>query len=75
MRPVLDGVEVCADEARERCSTTIQAAGLHVVVVESVVVRVVGALRSCYPADLSGHTAVSHLRDRRGRPQRSGSDC
>jgi hypothetical protein len=57
---VLDGVEVCADEACERCSTTIQAAGAHVIVVASVA-SVGGALSSCYLGDLSGDTAVSHL--------------
>ena len=62
MRVELDGGEVRGDEWRERCSTTIQAAGAYVIVVETVVPSRGAALSSCYLADLSGDTAVSHLR-------------
>ena len=62
MRLELDGVEVWADEWRERCSTTIQAAGAYVIVVETVVPSRTVGLSSCYLADLNGATAVSHLR-------------
>jgi len=62
MRVELDGVEIWGDEWRERCSTTIQAAGAYVIVVESVVPSRAAALSSCYLADLSGDTAASHLR-------------
>ena len=62
MRLELEGVEVWADEWRERCSTTIQAAGAYVIVVETVVPSRTAGLSSCYLADLSGRTAVSHLR-------------
>ena len=62
MRLELEGVEVWADEWRERCSTTIQAAGAYVIVVETVVPSRTVGLSSCYLADLNGATAVSHLR-------------
>ena len=62
MRLELEGVEVWADEWRERCSTTIQAAGAYVIVVETVVPSRTAGLSSCYLADLKGRTAVSHLR-------------
>jgi hypothetical protein len=62
MRLEVDGVEVWGDEWRERCSTTIQAAGAYVIVVETVLPSRSAALSSCYLADLSGETAVSHLR-------------
>ena len=68
MRVQLDGVEVWADEWRERCSTTIQAAGAYVIVVETVVPSRAAGLSSCYLADLSGDTAVSHLRRAPGAP-------
>ena len=54
MRLELEGVEVWADEWRERCSTTIQAAGAYVIVVETVVPSRTAGLSSCYLADLSG---------------------
>ena len=68
MRLELEGVEVWADEWRERCSTTIQAAGAYVIVVETVVRSRAAGLSSCYLADLKGRTAVSHLRRVRGSP-------
>jgi len=68
MRLELDGVEVWADEWRERCATTIQAAGAYVMVVETVVPSRSAGLSSCYLADLSGRTAVSHLRRAPGSP-------
>jgi hypothetical protein len=61
MRLELDGVEALGDEWRERCSTTIQAAGAYVIVVETVLLSRNVALSSCYLAGLSGSTAVSHL--------------
>ena len=54
MRLELEGVEVWADEWRERCSTTIQAAGAYVIVVETVVPSRTAGLSSCYLADLNG---------------------
>ena len=68
MRLELEGVEVWADEWRERCSTTIQAAGAYVIVVETVVPSRTAGLSSCYLADLKGRTAVSHLRRAPGSP-------
>ena len=68
MRLELDGVEVWADEWRERCSTTNQAAGAYVIVVETVVPSRTAGLSSCYLGDLSGRTAVSHLRRAPGSP-------
>ena len=68
MRLELEGVEVWGDEWRERCSTTIQAAGAYVIVVETVVPSRTAGLSSCYLADLKGTTAVSHLRRAPGSP-------
>jgi len=68
MRLELDGLEVWGDEWRERCSTTIQAAGGYVIVVETVVPSRTVGLSSCYLADLKGTTAVSHLHRVRGSP-------
>ncbi len=68
MRLVLVGVEVWADEWRERCSPTIQAAGAYVIVVETVVPSRTAGLSSCYLADLGGRTAVPHLRRAPGLP-------
>ena len=68
MRLELEGVEVWADEWHERCSTTIQAAGAYVIVVETVVPSRTAGLSSCYLADLKGTTAVSHLRRAPGSP-------
>ena len=68
MRLQLEGVEVWADVWRERCSTTIQAAGAYVIVVETVVPSRTAGLSSCYLADLKGTTAVSHLRRAPGSP-------
>jgi len=62
MRLELEGVEVWADEWRERCATTIQAAGAYVVVVETVLPSRATGLSSCYLCNLAGGTAVSHLR-------------
>ncbi|MGA2011695.1 MAG: hypothetical protein ABSH51_14375, partial [Solirubrobacteraceae bacterium] len=68
MRLELDGLEVWGDEWRERCSTTIQAAGGYVIVVETVVPSRTVGLSSCYLADLKGTTAVSHLHRAPGSP-------
>ena len=48
MRLELEGVEVWADEWRERCATTIQAAGAYVIVVETVLPSRATGLSSCY---------------------------
>jgi len=62
MRRELDGVEVSADGWRERCATTIEAAGGYVVVVTSVVQSRAITLISCYLGDLlRAETGVSHL--------------
>jgi hypothetical protein len=61
MRLELEGVQASGNEWRERCSTTIQAAGAYVIVVETVLLGRGVALSSCYLAGLSGSTAVSHL--------------
>lgn len=62
MRRELDGVEAHGEGWRESCSTTIQAAGAYVLVVETVLPSRAAGLSSCYLADLAGDTAVSHLR-------------
>ena len=68
MRLELEGVEVWADEWRERCATTIQPAGAYVVVVETVLPGRAVGLSSCYLCNLAGETAVSHLRRAPGSP-------
>ena len=68
MRLELEGVEVWADEWRERCATTIQAAGGYVIVVETVLPSRATGLSSCYLCNLAGDTAVSHLRRAPGSP-------
>ena len=68
MRLELEGVEVWADEWRERCATTIQAAGAYVIVVETVLPSRATGLSSCYLCNLAGDTAVSHLRRAPGSP-------
>ena len=62
MRLELVGVEVWADEWRERCATTIENAGGYVVVVSSVLQSKAITVVSCYLADLGGETAASHMR-------------
>lgn len=64
----MEGLEARGDGWRERCSTTIQAAGAYVIVVETVVSGCGVAISSCYLADLSGKTGVSHLRKPAGAP-------
>jgi hypothetical protein len=68
MRLELEGVEVWADEWRERCATTIQAAGGYVIVVETVIPTMTVGLSSCYLSSLAGAAAVSHLRRAPGSP-------
>jgi hypothetical protein len=68
MRLELDDLEARGDGWAERCSTTIQAAGAYVLVIETVVLGRGVALSSCYLADLSGTTGVSHLRKPAGAP-------
>jgi len=59
---------VWADEWRERCATTIQAAGAYVLVVETVLPSRAAGLSSCYLSNLAGDTVVSHLRRAAGSP-------
>jgi hypothetical protein len=58
----LAGVEVQADEWSEECSTAIENVSAYVVVVSSVLRSRAVTLISSYLANLSGTTAVSHLR-------------
>jgi hypothetical protein len=62
MRLELDGLEVCADEWRERCSTAIENVSGYVVVVISVLESRAVTLVSGYLADVGGETAVSQMR-------------
>ena len=63
MRLELDGVEVHAGAWRERCATTIEAAGSWVVAVTTVVRGRAVVVASCYLADFGqSEVAVSHLR-------------
>ena len=64
----LSGLVVRADEWSETCSTAIDSVSGYVVVVISVLERAGLLLVSSYLANLSGRTAVSHLRSARGRP-------
>jgi hypothetical protein len=64
----LAGVEARADEWSEECSTTIENVSGYVVVVSSVLRSRAVTLISSYLADLSGRTAVSHMRSRPGSP-------
>lgn len=68
MRRALDGLQVHADEWSERCTTTIENAGGYVVVLSSVLASRAITLVSCYLADLTGPTSVSHLRLAPGQP-------
>ena len=58
----LAGVTVQADEWSEECSTAIENVSGYVVVVSSVLRSRAVTLISSYLANLSGTTAVSHLR-------------
>lgn len=62
----LTGVEVHADEWTESCATAIENVSGYVVVVISVLRSRAVTLVSSYLANLSGTTAVSHLRTRPG---------
>jgi hypothetical protein len=64
----LAGVTVQADEWSEECSTAIENVSGYVVVVSSVLRSRAVTLISSYLANLSGRTAVSHLRSRPGAP-------
>jgi hypothetical protein len=68
MRLELDGLVVHADEWSERCATSIENASGYVVVLSSVLASRAVTLVSCYLADLSGPTAVSHMRLLPGHP-------
>ena len=64
----LPGVEVRADEWTEACATVIESVSGYVVVVITVLESRAVTLVSSYLADLSGRTAVSHLRTRPAAP-------
>ena len=68
MQIELTGVEVRADEWSESCSTAIQGVSGYVVVVISVLESRGLLVASSYLANLSGRTAVSHLRSGRSGP-------
>ena len=68
MRLELEGVEVWADEWRERCATTIQAAGAYVIVVETVVPGRSGRAELLLPGrPRRRHGGVAPAPARRGR--------
>jgi hypothetical protein len=67
MRLELAGVEVRGRSWTESCASTIENASAYVVTVITVVPSRALALVSAYVADLSGHTAVTHMRLPPGR--------
>ena len=67
MRLELAGVEVRGHSWAESCASTIENASAYVVTVITVVPSRTMALVSAYVADLSGHTAVTHMRLLPGR--------
>jgi hypothetical protein len=68
MRIELTGVHVRAAEWSETCSTAIDSVSGYVVVVITVLQSRALLVGSSHLANLSGRTAVSHLRTRPGRP-------
>ncbi len=58
----LSGVEVRGESWSERCACTIENASAYVVTVITVLERHSSSLVSAYVADLSGQTAVTHMR-------------
>jgi hypothetical protein len=67
MQMQLSGVEVRGESWIERCACTIQNASAYVVTVITVLERYSLSLVSAYVADLSGRTAVTHMRLAPGR--------
>jgi hypothetical protein len=67
MRVELAGVEVRGRSWTESCASTIENASAYVITVITVVPSRALALVSAYVADLSGHTAVTHMRLAPGR--------
>lgn len=64
----LTGIQACTEEWSERCSTAIHTVSGYVVVVITVLPSRAVTLASSYLANLSGRTAVSHLRTRPDAP-------
>jgi hypothetical protein len=62
MQLQLSGVEVRSESWTERCACTIENASAYVVTVITVLERHSLSLVSAYVADLSGQTAVTHMR-------------
>ena len=67
MQLQLSGVEVRSESWTERCACTIENASAYVVTVITVLERHSLSLVSAYVADLSGRTAVTHMRMAPGR--------
>ena len=67
MQLELSGVEVRSESWTERCACTIENASAYVVTVITVLERHSLSLVSAYVADLSGQTAVTHMRLAPGR--------
>jgi hypothetical protein len=63
----LSGVEVRGESWIERCPCTIESASAYVVIVITVIESRSLSLVSAYVADLSGQTAVTHMRLAPGR--------
>ena len=62
MQLELSGVEVRSESWSERCRCTIENASAYVVTVITVIESRSLSLVSAYVADLSGRTAVTHMR-------------
>jgi hypothetical protein len=67
MQLELSGVEVRGESWIERCPCTIESASAYVVTVITVVESRSLSLVSAYVADVSGDTAVTHMRLSPGR--------
>ena len=67
MQLELSGVEVRSESWIERCACTIENASAYVVTVITVIESRSLSLVSAYVADLSGQTAVTHMRLAPGR--------
>ena len=72
MQLELSGVEVRGESWIERCACTIENASAYVVTVITVIESRSLSLVSAYVADLSGQTAVTHMRPR-ARPRARAS--
>ena len=75
MQLELSGVEVRGESWIERCACTIENASAYVVTVITVLERHSLSMVSADVADLSGQTAVTHMRMAPGRRQASSSRC